>query len=114
MCGIAALLARPGAAIREGLIAEFDRELAHRGPDAAGLARFGRDGAPRRADCEVGIVHRRLPLIDLDVRANQPMTSVDGRHVLIFNGEIYNYLELRAELERAGHVFRTESDSEVL
>jgi asparagine synthase (glutamine-hydrolysing) len=114
MCGIAVLLARPGSPIREDLIAGFDRELAHRGPDAAGLARFGRDGAPRQADCEVALVHRRLSIIDLDARANQPMTSMDGRHVLIFNGEIYNYLELRAELERAGHVFRTESDSEVL
>jgi asparagine synthase (glutamine-hydrolysing) len=115
MCGIAVILAKAGRSVSEDLTRAFDRRLAHRGPDASGLATFSRGGAacdPRGA--EVALVHRRLSIIDLDPRSNQPMSSADGRYVLVFNGELYNYIELRAELQRAGHVFRTESDSEVL
>ncbi len=77
-----------------------------RGPDAVGYWN----------DTEVGLSlgHRRLSILDLDPRANQPMHSDDGRYVIVFNGEIYNFRELRKKLETVGEVFRTKSDTEVL
>lgn len=77
-----------------------------RGPDGAGERR-SEDGR-----CALG--HRRLSIIDLDDRALQPMTGADGRYIIVFNGEIYNYRELRLELERSGIRFITTSDTEVL
>src|SRR6516164_8318864 len=115
MCGLAAIIGFPGNRIPPALCARFDRALAHRGPDASGLATFRRDGTPAAPDAaEVALIHRRLSIIDLDPRANQPMASADGRYVLVFNGEIYNFVELRETLRRDGHVFRTTSDTEVL
>ena len=77
-----------------------------RGPDALGYW----------SDSEAGLSlgHRRLSILDLESRANQPMHSDDGRYVIVFNGEIYNFRDLRRELERGGEVFRTQSDTEVL
>jgi len=101
MCGIA-VLAGPGAnAQRLARMLEAQR---HRGPDAEGLWRCER--------AQVWLGHRRLRIIDLSSAANQPITSADGRFVLVFNGEIYNYRELRAELD--DYPYRSESDSEVL
>lgn len=115
MCGIAAIVTAPGHRIDGDLVGMFDRKLAHRGPDASGAAYFGRDGASTDVtQAESALIHRRLSIIDLDARANQPMASSDERYDLVFNGEIYNYIELRQELQRAGYRFRTESDSEVL
>src|SRR5262245_33863972 len=115
MCGIAAILALPGQRIPEALCASFDAALAHRGPDASGRATYMRDGAPCAPEAaELALLHRRLAIIDLDARANQPMSSADGRFVVVFNGEIYNYVELRQQLVAEGHVFRTTSDTEVL
>jgi asparagine synthase (glutamine-hydrolysing) len=115
MCGLAAIIGFPGNRIPPALCARFDQALAHRGPDASGLATYQRDGSPVAADAaEVALLHRRLSIIDLDPRANQPMASADGRYVVVFNGEIYNYVELREALQRDGHVFRTTSDTEVL
>lgn len=83
--------------------------LAHRGPDGAGYSlRETPDGR-----FQVGFGHRRLSIIDIEGGA-QPMSSDDGRFELIYNGEIYNYIELRRELEALGHGFRTSSDTEVL
>ena len=81
--------------------------LHHRGPDGAGIhideANY------------IGLAHRRLSIVDLNEAAAQPMTNEDGRIWLVFNGEIYNHLTLRAELEKAGHTFRTtHSDTEVI
>ena len=115
MCGIAALVSLPGAKVAPDLPRRFDQMLAHRGPDGSGLATYRRDGQPAPSDtADVALIHRRLAIIDLDRRADQPMTSADGRYVLVFNGEIYNYVELREELARLGHRFVTTSDSEVL
>src|SRR6516165_1684866 len=77
--------------------------IAHRGPDAAGEWR----------ERDVFLGHRRLSIIDL-ATGNQPMLSADGRYVIVFNGEIYNFLELRDLLRRGGAVFRTKSDTEVI
>src|SRR5215510_14933350 len=77
--------------------------IAHRGPDAAGEWR----------EREVFLGHRRLSIIDL-ATGDQPMQSADGRHVIVFNGEIYNFVELRHLLSREGVIFRTRSDTEVI
>jgi asparagine synthase (glutamine-hydrolysing) len=102
MCGIAGYF---GNISRERL-ALASRWQAHRGPDGDGL---WFDSA-----CSVGLAHRRLAIIDLSPAGAQPMTSADGAVVLTYNGEIYNYRELRAELETHGHHFRGHSDTEVL
>lgn len=78
--------------------------LAHRGPDAEGVSSY--------ASCVLG--HRRLSILDLSDTANQPMVTEDGMTALVFNGEIYNFRELRGGLESRGHRFRTRSDTEVL
>lgn len=99
MCGIAGFL---GAGSRQDLEA-MTRTLAHRGPDGEGF--FWND--------EVGLGHRRLSIIDL-VSGAQPMESPSGESVIVFNGEIYNFLSLRKELQDKGVKFRTASDTEVI
>lgn len=108
MCGIAGIFAYGSSAPpvdAEELDACRDH-MAARGPDA--FASW-RDDSGR-----TGLAHRRLSIIDLDARSSQPMQDSDGRFVIVFNGEIYNYRELRADLEGAGVTFRTTSDTEVL
>jgi len=105
MCGLAATLRYNGAVDRDALIRTRDA-MAARGPDGFGLW-LSDDGA-------VGLAHRRLSIIDLSESGAQPMASADGGLHIAFNGEIYNYRELRAECEAAGQVFRSESDTEVL
>jgi asparagine synthase (glutamine-hydrolysing) len=105
MCGITgAVLSRPGNN-REFLISMRDA-LRHRGPDDAGTW-WSADGL-------VGLAHRRLAIIDLSPNGHQPMLDNSGELVLTFNGEIYNYQAVRAELEARGHSFRTVTDSEVI
>lgn len=82
--------------------------MQHRGPDASSHTRFPIGRA------FVELFHSRLAIIDLDSRADQPMTSSDGQWHLVFNGEIYNYREIRVSLEQEGIIFRSQSDSEVL
>ncbi len=113
MCGIAG----HQGTFPDGLIDQMTEAVAHRGPDGAGTARLDTDGL-----CPTSFGHRRLAIIDLSAAGLQPMTVEpdDGRGggtgglTLTFNGEIYNYRELRAELIAAGHRFRTQTDSEVL
>jgi len=104
MCGIVGVVSR--SEVAPNLVVRMRDCLAHRGPDHAGL--WSSD------DKRVCLGHRRLSVIDLDVRSNQPMSSSDERFTLTFNGEIYNYRALRTVLERQGVRFRTQSDSEVL
>lgn len=104
MCGIVGFLNLDGAPAERATILAMRDMLAHRGPDAQGLY----------IDGEVGLGHRRLAIIDLSNAANQPMASTDGKTVIVYNGEIYNFRELRIELEKAGWAFRTRSDTEVL
>ena len=108
MCGIAGIYAYHSAAdiIDRAELVRIRDHMAARGPDGSG-AWFSQDG-------RVGFGHRRLSIIDLSDRAAQPMESADGKFVVTFNGEIYNYRALRAELEAEGCVFRTQSDTEVL
>ena len=104
MCGIAGFVNKTGAEVDRGKLASMVHAVRHRGPDGSGL--YIRDN--------VALGHRRLAIIDLSEAANQPMHSSDGRLIIVFNGEIYNYIEIRQELEQAGHRFRTESDTEVI
>jgi asparagine synthase (glutamine-hydrolysing) len=88
----------------EAVLRTMTDRIIHRGPDADGYY-FG-DGA--------ALGFRRLSIIDLSAQANQPMSTEDGRYTIVYNGEVYNFMELRAKLEAAGHVFRTSCDTEVL
>ncbi len=108
MCGLAAIFAyRPDAPpVSPGELDTVRDAMRPRGPDGAGslLLDHGR----------VGLAHRRLSIIDTSVLGAQPMASADGRHVVVFNGEIYNFAELRQELEQDGIPFRSQSDTEVI
>ncbi len=104
MCGIAGVLYRDGSRPDEGTLRAMASTIAHRGPDGEGVRAF--EGC--------GLAHRRLAVIDLSTAATQPMVGGDGRTWVIFNGEIYNFKELRAQLERLGHRFHTQSDTEVI
>lgn len=107
MCGLIAILA-PDGGFSEATLHRMRDRLEHRGPDGHG-SWIGAMGTGK-----VGLGHRRLSIIDLSVAAGQPMLSADGTQIIIFNGEIYNYLELRDELARLGAAFRTRGDTEVL
>jgi asparagine synthase (glutamine-hydrolysing) len=104
MCGIIALQSLDGHPVSEDLLRRLTRTLWHRGPDDDGVYVEG----------SVGLGFRRLAILDLTPTGHQPMMSEDGSAVLIFNGEIFNYVELREELLRLGHRFRSTGDSEVL
>jgi asparagine synthase (glutamine-hydrolysing) len=106
MCGIAGIVNIRGQSVEPAEIERLTNLVAHRGPDGAGHW-FS-------ADRNVALGHRRLAIIDPGAGGYQPMLSHDGRHVIVYNGEIYNFLELRRELEALGANFRTESDTEVI
>jgi asparagine synthase (glutamine-hydrolysing) len=108
MCGIAGIFAYHNAAtpVDRGELRAIRDHMAARGPDGM--------GEWYSENNRIGLGHRRLSIIDLSDRAAQPMASSDGQLVVSFNGEIYNYRQLKKELESRGRVFRTESDTEVL
>ena len=103
MCGIAGILNFDGAPVDENILRKMSAIIRHRGPDDKGFY-FG---------AEVGLASRRLSVIDLG-GGHQPMSNEDKGLWIVFNGEIYNYLELRKSLIAQGHVFKTESDTEVI
>ncbi len=103
MCGIAGIIG-PGAEAEERLVREMTGLLAHRGPDDSGI----------QLSPGVALGHRRLSILDRTPAGRQPMSTVDGRYQIVYNGEIYNYLELRQELASKGYVFLTGTDTEVL
>jgi asparagine synthase (glutamine-hydrolysing) len=109
MCGLAGLfdLARrhDKGALRQ-IVASMGQTLIHRGPDD--------QGQWVDADAGIGLAHQRLSIVDLSACGRQPMTSASGRHVLVFNGEIYNHVVLRRELTSAGTNFRGHADTETL
>jgi len=104
MCGIAGLVHFDQSPVSPAVLQRMADAVAHRGPDGEG---FWTEG-------NIGFAHRRLAIIDLSPAGHQPMLSADHRYVLSYNGEIYNFRELRAELEAAGYWFRSKTDSEVL
>jgi asparagine synthase (glutamine-hydrolysing) len=103
MCGIVGICQDPWAPVSGEILNRMNRLLIHRGPDDEG---FWMEG-------NVGLAQRRLSIIDLET-GNQPLTNEDGSLWIVFNGEIYNYLELRHDLIRRGHRLQTKSDTEVI
>src|SRR5262245_9944535 len=103
MCGIAGWYRRSGKAVSEAVIRRQCNTIIHRGPDDAGYF----------VDGDFGFGMRRLSIIDVE-GGHQPIFSADGRYAIGFNGEIYNHLDLRRDLERMGVSFRTHSDTETL
>lgn len=107
MCGLAGVLMAGGdSSATDQAVHRMCDSMKARGPDAVGYWSDPKAG--------VSFGHRRLSIIDPDKRANQPMGADDGRHVIVFNGEIYNFRELRCSLEGKGETFCTQSDTEVL
>ena len=103
MCGISGIINRTGAPVDMDLLRNMTNLVAHRGPDDAGY--FARD--------QFGFGHRRLSILDLNSRGRQPMSLAD-RYWITYNGEIYNYLEIRRELLKLGAEFQTGTDTEVI
>src|SRR6187551_2796600 len=101
MCGFVGILTRPEHPVDADILGAMADTLQHRGPDGEG----------QQIDDRVGLHHKRLAIIDL-ATGQQPMTS--GPFTIVFNGEIYNYVELREDLRRLGHDFKTQSDTEVI
>jgi asparagine synthase (glutamine-hydrolysing) len=104
MCGIVGILHLDGEPVDARPLGRMRDAVEHRGPDDAGLW----------CDDHVGLGHRRLSIVDLSPLGHQPMRSADGNLVLVFNGEIFNFVELRLDLQSRGHTFVSGSDTEVL
>lgn len=102
MCGIAGIVGTGDVRVLERML----QRLAHRGPDDWGIEWFSEHG--------VGLGHRRLAILDLSPAGHQPMSNARGTRWITYNGEVYNFRELRAELERRGYRFRSRSDTEVI
>ena len=104
MCGIAGTINLAGAPAQPAVLQRMTDAIAHRGPDGEG----------HHTDGPLGFGHRRLAIIDLSPAGRQPMATEDGRFLLTYNGELYNFRELRTELEAVGYHFHSRSDSEVV
>lgn len=104
MCGITGVLNFDGSPVDQRILKRMTDAIAHRGPDGEGWYR----------DKGIGLGHRRLAIIDLSSAGKQPMVTPDGRFALTYNGEIYNFKEIRVELEQLGRKFRSNTDSEVV
>ena len=104
MCGIAGLIHLDNNPVSPAILQRMTDAIAHRGPDGEGHWIEG----------NVGLGHRRLAIIDLSPAGHQPIASVSQRYVMVYNGEVYNYRELRTELETLGYHFRSRTDSEVV
>ena len=104
MCGIAGYVDRRGAPADLSVITRMTDAVQHRGPN----------GADHLVEGSCALGHRRLSVLDLSDMGRQPMTTENGLYTIVFNGEIYNYIEIRDELKKAGHTFRGNSDTEVL
>lgn len=104
MCGIAGLIHTNGSAVSPVVLKRMTDAIAHRGPDGEG----------QWVEGNIGLGHRRLAIIDLSPAGHQPMINADHRYVLSYNGEVYNFRELRTELEALGYWFRSNSDTEVV
>jgi asparagine synthase (glutamine-hydrolysing) len=121
MCGFAGIVTRDGSCLDNQVLRAMSYSIRHRGPDDAGYFgmtpdsqfRISRD--PLDMDGTwLAMAHRRLSILDLSEEAWQPMRTADGKYWIVYNGEVYNYIELRQELEMLGYRFRSRSDTEVV
>ena len=104
MCGILGVYNLDGSNVDKDSIIEMGNQINHRGPDGEGI--FIKDN--------IGFVHKRLAILDPSEKGQQPMHSNDGKWIIVFNGCIYNFKELREELIIKGHSFDSETDTEVI
>jgi asparagine synthase (glutamine-hydrolysing) len=104
MCGIVGIFNLNSEPVNQELLLGMTRLLSHRGPDDEGLYLCGK----------VGLGHRRLSIIDLSVRGHQPMSNEDGSIWIVFNGEIYNHISLRKQLQANGHQYKSDTDTETI
>jgi len=104
MCGISGIVNFNNKSVEKAVVAQMMKKMKHRGPDDEGI--FLEDN--------IGLGFVRLSILDLSISGHQPMESDDGKYVMIFNGEVYNYIELRDELKAKGYTFKSNSDSEVV
>lgn len=108
MCGIAGIAYNNGQHIERDILENMTRAMKHRGPDDEGMHIIS------NSNIQIGLGHRRLSIIDLTDSGHQPMTNEDETIWITYNGEIYNFKELKSDLVRQGHVFRSDSDTEVI
>ena len=121
MCGIAGIVTENSKRIEAELMNTLPDSLSHRGPDDSGYLVFsqgnvqlGKEWPNQEMEGQVALFHKRLSILDLTETGWQPMGTPDGRYYIVFNGEIYNYLELQSKLKGLGYQFRSSSDTEVL
>ncbi|MCP4681811.1 MAG: asparagine synthase (glutamine-hydrolyzing) [Desulfobacterales bacterium] len=113
MCGICGKISYDSGPVDEGLLRKMCRSFSYRGPDDEGIY-INEQSEGKNGTLSVGLGHKRLSIIDLSQAGHQPMSNEDGTIWLTYNGEIYNFRELRAGLEKKGHTFRSNSDTEVI
>jgi asparagine synthase (glutamine-hydrolysing) len=106
VCGIAGIWQFDGQPVQRSVAERFVRALSHRGPDGEGVLIEREDS--------LALAHRRLTILDASASGDQPMRSASGRFTIVHNGEIYNFRELRVELEREGFQFRSQTDTELI
>lgn len=104
MCGITGVIQNNGQAVSADALRQMTTAIAHRGPDGEG----------QWVEANVGLGHRRLAILDLSMAGHQPMVSADHRWILSYNGEVYNFRELKSQLEQKGYWFRSQTDTEVV
>ena len=113
MCGICGKISFNHQPVQDSLMRTMCRSFAYRGPDDEGTY-LNKHQDNSGFEISVGLGHKRLSIIDLSTAAHQPMSNEDGTVWITYNGEIYNYRELKAKLERKGHTFKSDSDTEVV
>lgn len=104
MCGIAGIVNTTERSVSQGILKAMGKSLAHRGPDDSGFW----------SEDNIGLVHQRLSIIDLSAAGHQPMETPDGQAVFVYSGTVYNFPDLRLELESQGQIFKSNSDTEVV
>lgn len=122
MCGIAGIICKNTQGIDAGWIDSINSSLWHRGPDDYGFLSWSQDDnkvlLAKNVEAvhgkHVAMLHRRLSILDLSSAGWQPMVTSDGRYAIVFNGEVYNFLELREELLKLGYFFKSDTDTEVV
>src|SRR5436190_20584054 len=105
MCGISGVITTNSEPVDRSIAEAMNEQLRHRGPDDGGIWLGG------SGDTHVAIGSRRLSIIDLSPRGHMPMASSDGRFRITYNGEVYNFKEIRRDLESLGHTFKSETDT---